>query len=42
MDVTALDRPSLLRACRSRQDWLLDYDRRHVREAFGEPGQYRS
>ena len=36
MDVTAVDRDSLLRVYRARREWLLDYDRARMIEAFGE------
>ena len=37
MDVTALDREVLLPLYASRQDWLLNYDRRRIDETFGKP-----
>jgi hypothetical protein len=37
MDVTALDREKLLTLYEERADWLLDYDRPRMREAFREP-----
>ena len=36
MDVTALDREQLLGVYRARREWLLDYDRKRMAEAFGE------
>lgn len=37
MDVTALDREVLMPTYRSRQSWLLMYDRERISEAFGAP-----
>ena len=36
MDVTALDRETLLPLYRDRGEWLLDHDRKRMREAFGD------
>ena len=35
MDLTALERDTLLTLYRERKDWLLDYDRARIDEAFG-------